>query len=92
MSVVDMAVQLYREDRKKPELERKYKELAEMVNKVKTNSAQMLTLGKVKTGPQTDAILKADVVCATPIGAADRTFWQSHKAQRSLTPPSRCLR
>lgn len=78
-SVVDKAIELYNADSEAPQETRKYSDLRSIIKKVIENPDNYLTMRKqisvlVSEGPQRDAIMQADVVICTPVGASDRTF------------------
>lgn len=79
LSVVDKAIELYEADSNAPQDERKYSELRGHIKKVSENPDNYLTARKtisslVQDGPQKDAIMAADVIVCTPVGASDNTF------------------
>ncbi|KAJ0118255.1 hypothetical protein J7T55_009038 [Diaporthe amygdali] len=92
MSIVDKAIELYQEDRKKSQ-GRKYDDLAELVTKVSGSPEQTFIVGKqinklVMNGPQKDALAEADVILGTPVGVADKTVRENFRPHYIISDES----
>lgn len=92
LSIVDKAVELYNADRMALGI-RKYDELALLINQAASSPAHLYRTGKkithlIMTGPQTEALTKADVIFGTLVGVADKTFRQTFRPHYIISDES----